>query len=561
MDEEEEILSDDEFELDSDDDTKKKKVKRTKDKTVEEKAIEFNDDEEMEARPEVDPEVDEDDQDVAEEADLVDQEEESGSEDGEEEEEESDSDGQDDVLDTSDTLGKKRPLKRIVAMDDSDDEQQEQEVSQKPQETETPPAPLFEDIPTESAREFSATQIDNELFDLCSGTFTTQLPTVPDDDSSQVPLEASQVRGFEYAPALTLEEDTVQGETQKEPEMEKKSDEQETEKIVKPLEDTDIEAIPPATAFNLSSSEDEKEDQEKSKKQKRKLKKKKRIFIQEDSDSEGEDQMGEEEEEEDDGDLESDDDLPEPAIEELEEYKSFLTGKPTEQATKEKQKRIRVGDFIDKEAELSDSEWGSEDEDERGLDQMEDIGLVKDDEHFDGEELRDEVGRIHMRQMVNEDNRELKYLKDLILNEEEADGQGRQRTFRWQNVNNENDDFNASGVKVDGEAGDEHAESDEDENEANWRKIRLEREQALLENKQNVTIKTKFEEVMRQSRTIKVVKPTSTGEIVLKENSSPSFLMQDQSKKYMVRGRRMCFRGNENNHFSFVFCLIYLFRT
>lgn len=129
----------------------------------------------------------------------------------------------------------------------------------------------------------------------------------------------------------------------------------------------------------------------------------------------------------------------------------------------------------------------SEDEDERDLDRIEDIGLVKDDDDFDGEALRDEVGRILMRQMVNEDNWELKYLKDLILNEEEVDGQGRQRTFRWLNVNNDEgfgDTKQVADVTIAG--GDaENQSSDEEENEANWRKLRLEREKALQEASTN----------------------------------------------------------------------------
>lgn len=178
----------------------------------------------------------------------------------------------------------------------------------------------------------------------------------------------------------------------------------------------------------------------------------------------------------------------------------------------------------------------SEDEDERDLDRIEDIGLVKDDDDFDGEALRDEVGRILMRQMVNEDNWELKYLKDLILNEEEVDGQGRQRTFRWLNVNNDEgfgDTKQVADVTIAG--GDaENQSSDEEENEANWRKLRLEREASTNKDSPNVTIQTRLETVMRATRDIRVVKPMSSGDTVLKENSSPSFLMQDQSKKYMV---------------------------
>lgn len=49
--------------------------------------------------------------------------------------------------------------------------------------------------------------------------------------------------------------------------------------------------------------------------------------------------------------------------------------------------------FFDAEAELSESEWGSEDEDEKGLDELEmEDG---DDEHFNERKLQKELGKIH----------------------------------------------------------------------------------------------------------------------------------------------------------------------
>lgn len=537
-DEEEELLDDEEFELDSDDDTKKRRIEKKKSTRIEEEtpATQFNDDEEEVAGNVGDDGQDGDEEENAEEVGDKERSE-CGSEkensDGEEEEEEEESDSEsddDDQLDTSENVGK-RPLRRIVAMDDSDDEQRKEDVPEYPtSESATAPQPLFEDIPTEPLRgfEFSATQNDNELFNLCSGTFTTQLP-IPEDSSQMVTVEASQVKDFAIPTATPLSECEP---TQKE--------------ATAPETNGDDEGVTKdVPAFNLSSSEDEDKDTgtEMISKKKKLKRKKKRVLIEEDdedeipaakedySDSEPEEYGDEEEEEEEDVETEE-----QPPIEELEEYNTFLSGKPAPK----KGERVKANEFIEKEAELSDSEWGSEDEDERGLDRLEDIGLVNDEDNFDGEQLRDEVGRIHMRQMVNEDNRDLKYLKDLILNEEETDGQGRQRTFRWQNANNENDDFNASGVKVGDEdaaagQGDDGQESDEEENEANWRKIRMEREKALLENTQNVTMQSKFDAVMRQTRSIKVVKPSAAGgDLVAKENSSPSFLMQDQAKKYMV---------------------------
>ena len=53
-----------------------------------------------------------------------------------------------------------------------------------------------------------------------------------------------------------------------------------------------------------------------------------------------------------------------------------------------------VKGFFDAEAELSGSEWGSADEDEKDLDDLEMEG--GDDEQLDQHKLQKEIGRLHM---------------------------------------------------------------------------------------------------------------------------------------------------------------------
>lgn len=55
---------------------------------------------------------------------------------------------------------------------------------------------------------------------------------------------------------------------------------------------------------------------------------------------------------------------------------------------------MRLADFVENEAELSESEWGSADEDERGLDELEfEDG---DKEKLDEEQVKRDLERIHM---------------------------------------------------------------------------------------------------------------------------------------------------------------------
>lgn len=53
----------------------------------------------------------------------------------------------------------------------------------------------------------------------------------------------------------------------------------------------------------------------------------------------------------------------------------------------------KISDFFEDEAELSESEWGSADEDERNLDKFEiELG---DEDQFDQNQLMSELDRIH----------------------------------------------------------------------------------------------------------------------------------------------------------------------
>lgn len=83
------------------------------------------------------------------------------------------------------------------------------------------------------------------------------------------------------------------------------------------------------------------------------------------------------------------------------------------------------------------------------------------------------------RRVLDKDASDIKKIQELLFEDEEDNGLGRERQFKWKNVDN-NWDEQKNRDKAD-DTGAAHRDSDE-ENEEQWRKMRHERELMLKES-------------------------------------------------------------------------------
>ncbi|XP_058056969.1 claspin [Anopheles bellator] len=336
---------------------------------------------------------------------------------------------------------------------------------------------------------------EDDLMALCSGGFTTQAG--PDDQSlSNVCLVSTTQKQFpenqnkkslqQASQVIYTQADQLVGESQL---MEMCSGSFETQKSMQIQENT-VESSKIADAAKKdtyyisdrkmrleSSAESDNSDSDCVKKV-RKRRKRKHLHISDDDEEETEKEQADEPETTDEKKINEKKSSPKIANTAINTYFDYDSEENEIEVTLPKKgEKQMVKNFLEIEAELSESEWGSADEDEKGLDQY-DIEMGDEDE-YDQNQLQQELEKLHHRQMLDRDHREVEKLKEIYMEDEENEAVW-VRQFRWKNAENTiNLDYDKKTHENENE--EENEEAKDEETELIWRKMRHERDKMLKE--------------------------------------------------------------------------------
>ncbi|KFO81281.1 Claspin, partial [Cuculus canorus] len=183
-------------------------------------------------------------------------------------------------------------------------------------------------------------------------------------------------------------------------------------------------------------------------------------------------------------------------------------------------KKLKLQDFMEDEAELSGSDVGSEDEyDGEDLNEYEEE--IIDEELPNDVELENQIQKLHMKAMLDDDKRQLRLYQEryLIDGDLHSDGPGRMRRFRWKNI-----DYDSQVDLFQRDSDNEEENEQFDETEAKWRKERFEREQWLREQKEK-NKEQEEEEIGEDSQFMKLAKKVTAKS--LQKKASPAVMVQD----------------------------------
>lgn len=147
------------------------------------------------------------------------------------------------------------------------------------------------------------------------------------------------------------------------------------------------------------------------------------------------------------------------------------------------------------------------------------------------------------RKMLDADIRAVRKLKEFLLPDEETDGVGRQRVYKWKNLESSfklDDEINKNDNDKEDIA---NTDEIEEQNENAWRKMRYERERFLKEQCESNVDKDKIEinSIREVTTKDKSVPKIITENVPLRKTDMDSFLI---TKNHTINGQKSSVRGS-----------------